>query len=561
MEAPEAVPVREERLVVDGEQRATERREHGELVVGPLYRGQRRPQGAHLLAVVKRSAADQQMPDAARFERVDVGTRHVGAPTVESAKQHGDVPRLDGNTLRRCTLRGRPRRPLGHRPPAVAHHPVDECTDGVGKGCLDGPAGHAAPETVRTGDRQRHHGRLRRLVLAVGGQRDVAGARRGRCRVLGRAHQRRERAVDQALDGGHGTEARGEGDARHAAPAELLGHLPVDPDVGAPEAIDRLLGVSDQEELAGPGRHLAPVTLIGIARRQQQQDLGLQRIGVLELVDEDARVALLRVAADAVMVVDQVPRLQQQIDEVEAPRLDLQPVVALDGIAQLHLQVRRQVGVRHLREALQHVHHLRVPVQDLGPGDAAAVLGAGPPPRFREVPVRGQLDELRLDAVVVAPARPDGVGRPNRLHESAGRLRAEKQAVAPAVGGLVRQLGELFEVGHHLVDDGLAREALAAPGPGEIAPFRKLPGGAAQPVGRPRFRGRRLLEPERRGPPAQRPADARRLVVEGALQPCLEGLPEDPLGRPGRRGPRSADRLPPRPAARAAGPRRTRGWC
>ncbi|MYD86991.1 MAG: hypothetical protein F4Y14_12910 [Acidobacteria bacterium] len=117
----------------------------------------------------------------------------------------------------------------------------------------------------------------------------------------------------------------------------MLGHLPVDADVGAPEAVDRLLGVSHQEELARPGRHLAPVALVGIARRQQQQDLGLQRIGVLELVHEDARIALLRVAADAVVVADQVPRLQQQIDEVEPTRLDLQPVVALDGIAQLRL--------------------------------------------------------------------------------------------------------------------------------------------------------------------------------------------------------------------------------
>ena len=175
MEAPEAVPVGEERFVVDGEQRTAERREYGELVIGPLDRGQRRPQNAHFFAIVERTAADQQMPDAARFVRVDVGTRHVGAPTVEPPEQHGDVARLDRDTLRRGSLRRRPGPAFRHRPPAFPHHPVDERADRIGKGCLDGPPGHAAPVSVRTRDRQRHHGRLRRRVLAVGCQRHVPG--------------------------------------------------------------------------------------------------------------------------------------------------------------------------------------------------------------------------------------------------------------------------------------------------------------------------------------------------------------------------------------------------
>ena len=200
------------------------------------------------------------------------------------------------------------------------------------------------------------------------------------------------------------------------------------------------------------------------------------------------------------MVADQIPRREQEIDEVDPPRLDLQPAVALDGLAQLLLQERRQVGVGHLRELLQHVHDLLVLVEHVGAGDAVAIPGSAPPPRIREVPVRGQLDDLRLDPVVVAAARPDGVGGPDRLREGARRLRGEKEAVAAAVGRLVGQLGELVEVGRQLVDDRLAREALATPRPGEVAPFRELPGGPAQPVGRPGVAA--LLGPEERGPPA-----------------------------------------------------------
>ena len=155
----------------------------------------------------------------------------------------------------------------------------------------------------------------------------------------------------------------------------------------------------------------------------------------------------MRGAADVVVAADQIPRREQEIDEVDPPCLDLQPAVALDGLAQLLLQERRQVGVGHLRELLQHVHDLLVLVEHVGAGDAVAIPGSAPPPRIREVSVRGQFDDLRLDPVVVAAARPDGVGGPDRLREGARRLRGEKEAVAAAVGRLVGQLGELVEVG------------------------------------------------------------------------------------------------------------------
>ena len=68
---------------------------------------------------------------------------------------------------------------------------------------------------------------------------------------------------------------------------EHFAHASIDIDVRAPEAINRLLRIADDEELAGDGSDVLPARLVRIVSRQQQQQLGLQRIGVLELVDED----------------------------------------------------------------------------------------------------------------------------------------------------------------------------------------------------------------------------------------------------------------------------------
>jgi len=96
-----------------------------------------------------------------------------------------------------------------------------------------------------------------------------------------------------------------------AGGGDALAHAVVDVDVGAAEAVDRLLGVTDHEE--GPGRREAememgrspfsppPTRKRGQSHfrdsphfREQQEDLGLDGIGVLELVDEEPAVLLLQ---------------------------------------------------------------------------------------------------------------------------------------------------------------------------------------------------------------------------------------------------------------------------
>ena len=89
------MPVLEQRLVVDREERAAQRREHRQLVVGPLDRRERRAHRLDLLAIVERLAADEQVRHAARLERLDVRPRHVVAEVEEAAEQEADVPRLE----------------------------------------------------------------------------------------------------------------------------------------------------------------------------------------------------------------------------------------------------------------------------------------------------------------------------------------------------------------------------------------------------------------------------------------------------------------------------------
>ena len=85
----------EQLLVANREERASQRREHRQLVVRPLDRGQRGADGFDFLALVKRSAADEHVRDAARLERLDVGARDVGLPAHETAEQKADVLRRD----------------------------------------------------------------------------------------------------------------------------------------------------------------------------------------------------------------------------------------------------------------------------------------------------------------------------------------------------------------------------------------------------------------------------------------------------------------------------------
>ena len=68
----------------------------------------------------------------------------------------------------------------------------------------------------------------------------------------------------------------------------------------------------------------------GIVGGEQQEQLGLQRIGILEFVDEEVREALLKRRAHGGVIANQIPRPQQQIEEVERAEPRLRGLVAID---------------------------------------------------------------------------------------------------------------------------------------------------------------------------------------------------------------------------------------
>ena len=97
--------------------------------------------------------------------------------------------------------------------------------------------------------------------------------------------------------------------------------------------------------LARRGHNLAPPINGRVVRREQQQDLGLQGVGVLKLVDEDVRQPALQRLPQIAPVADEVASLEEQIDEIQdaGPRFEL--LAPIQALEQLHLKERGEIGV------------------------------------------------------------------------------------------------------------------------------------------------------------------------------------------------------------------------
>ncbi len=134
---------------------------------------------------------------------------------------------------------------------------------------------------------------------------------------------------------------------RGVALDQALAHAAVDADVGAAKAVDRLLGIADDEEPAGANRQIQRVAgeAVGLGSGEHPQQVGLKRIGVLELVDENEAEAGLKLAAHRRHIADQVARADQQVEKVERAGACLPRLELLDAGRQLVVQQRRHVGV------------------------------------------------------------------------------------------------------------------------------------------------------------------------------------------------------------------------
>ena len=123
--------------------------------------------------------------------------------------------------------------------------------------------------------------------------------------------------------------------------SHLIGRTEILRDVGTPEPVDRLLGVADDEQPPRQRTQIAPCRT-GRSRRGQRGrmigclqhrlgrivgiggepdgDFELDRVGVLELVEEHALVALVEQAAHVGVLGEEPPRQDQKIVELELSR-------------------------------------------------------------------------------------------------------------------------------------------------------------------------------------------------------------------------------------------------
>ncbi len=124
--------------------------------------------------------------------------------------------------------------------------------------------------------------------------------------------------MNQSISARDAPEVRRERDVDRGVPARRSRrHSVVHGDVGAPEAVDGLLRVADERQLAVGEQPPRPSARARLPLAEEEDDLGLERIGVLELVDEDVVEQPLVLAATPVVVDQEVAELDQQIELVE----------------------------------------------------------------------------------------------------------------------------------------------------------------------------------------------------------------------------------------------------
>ena len=134
--------------------------------------------------------------------------------------------------------------------------------------------------------------------------------------------------------------------------------------------------------MPGIGADSAPVRHAGIVGGEQKKDLGLEGISVLELVDEEVGEALLQLATHAGIIANEIARLDEEVEEIEPPRLGLQELVVRDRRLQSVVEQRSEIGIARRDEGVEIGLGLVAAGQDLVPRQSAEgrSLGAFPAP-------------------------------------------------------------------------------------------------------------------------------------------------------------------------------------
>ena len=100
-----------------------------------------------------------------------------------------------------------------------------------------------------------------------------------------------------------------------------------------------------------------PIRNVRIVRREQKQDLGLQGIGVLELIDEEMREAALQIPPDSIVIAHEITRFDEEVEEIEATGLRLQKLVVGDRRLQRLMEKRGEIGFARGDEGFQISTH------------------------------------------------------------------------------------------------------------------------------------------------------------------------------------------------------------
>ena len=317
--------VADEALVVDRERARAQRADEREPVGRVVDRGEHPDQVAHLLALEEVARALVPVRDAGAGERVLVVSSPVraGSRIAMSPHRHG---------------RQRPAVVAVADLPALAVRRREAAR----RSCAP-PRAQLIGLGLRVKLAEREHDRrplrarrVRRLV-----ELDVRWLH---------ARLAHEDVVEYGVERGEQLRVRAEvrRDLLVRARERAVSHLVVDGDVGAAEAVDRLLRVADDRQPARRRCQRPPVAVRLLVACQEQRELRLDRIGVLELVDQHDLVAAPEVVARRLVRAQQVARPEQQVVEVRLAGGASLALVVVDELLDPRQQAQQRVGAQPL---------------------------------------------------------------------------------------------------------------------------------------------------------------------------------------------------------------------
>jgi hypothetical protein len=158
----------------------------------------------------------------------------------------------------------------------------------------------------------------------------------------------REHCVEHGVERGEQLRVRAEvrRDLFMLAFERAVADLVVDRDVGAAEAVDRLLGVPDDREPARRWAKRPPVAVRLLVACEEQRELRLNGIGVLEFVDQHDPVAASEVVARRLVRAQQLGRPEQEVVEVGLAGCAPLELVVIDELLDPRQQAQHRVGAQ-----------------------------------------------------------------------------------------------------------------------------------------------------------------------------------------------------------------------